>query len=174
MRATRLFPLLCLALVTGCGGTPSPPVPAPGGPPATAAAAGNGTAEPQCPAESVILSTLGITVTKVKDPTRSGTTSVLCSYDGERDGGKPAVVMVRLQIRVSAADMAEYRRKSVAQGLAVTDRSGIGDEAFVYVLGAVPDPLNSLVTRKGDRLVYIASAVSYDQEIVLANQLFAG
>jgi len=173
MRATRLFPLLCLALATGCGGTP-PPAPAPGGPPAPTSAAGNGAAEPQCPAESAILSTLGITVTKVKDPTRSGTTSVLCSYDGERAGGKPAVVMVRLQTGASAADMAEYRRKSVAQGLAVTDRSGIGDEAFVYVLGAVPDPLNSLVTRKGDRLVYIASAVSYDQEIVLANQLFAG
>ena len=171
MRATWPTALLALALLTACGPDPQPPAQggattAAGAPTSTSAQSGG---SPQCPANSVLASTLGITVTRTDAPARFGTTSIACGYDGTMADGNSANVTLRLQIRASASDYADFRQKSA--GFTLTDKSGVGDEAFTYSFGP-GNVLHTIVSRKGDLLVYVSSQASFDQEVALLNVLF--
>jgi hypothetical protein len=174
MRSTLPIGLLALALLAGCGPAADPqagPPSAPGGAPTSAAGgSGGGGTGPQCPADADILKTLGITVTRDQDPQRFGTTAVVCSYDGKLSNGQGTSVMARLQVGAAAAEYASFTTTLPAQGYTISDRSGVGDKAFTFVLGA---GLNGLVALKGDKTIYIAAPASFDQEVALANVFFA-
>jgi hypothetical protein len=173
MRTTRPAAVLVLSLLAGCGSDPAPAAgpPAPSGAPGSApTSAGDG--QPQCPA-AADLATLGIAVTANHDPTRSGTTVVVCSFDGTRSSDGNAVsVTLRLQNDASASSFADFRTQSAAQGYQVADRGGVGDEAFTYVFGPTRDPINTLVARKDRLMVYLGTQAPFDQEVAFVNQLF--
>jgi hypothetical protein len=176
MRPTVPAVVIALALAAGCGFAAQQPQQAdpPASGPATTSGSGAGAGGgPQCPANSVIATTLGIAVTETQEPTRFGTSSVVCTFDGTLSSGTSANVTLRLQTGTSASDYADFRTKSAAQGFSLTDRSGIGDEAFTYVFGPAIGPINAVVARKGDLLVYLGSQASFEQEVALLKVLFA-
>jgi hypothetical protein len=176
MRSTWPAALLALALLTGCGsnsnGSPQAAPPAPG--PATTAPSGaKASGAVQCPENSVIADTLGITVTRNDAPARFGDKSIACGYNGTKAGDKLTSVTLRLQTDGSHSDYANFKDQTTAQHYTATDRSGVGDEAFTYPVTNTADPLNALVARKGGVFVYVAAQVSYDQLIALFNKLAA-
>ena len=179
MRST--IALLALILLTGCGSSTAGGSP-PAGPPAPGAATtpADGTAGadtggtgigggPQCPEDQVIMSTLGVTVAHRQGPIRDAPMTILCDYDGPMADGKTANITLRMQTHTSASDYADFRTRSESYG--ITDRTGIGDQAFTYVFGPKSGQLIALVARKGDLLIYLASQASLEQEAALVNQL---
>ena len=174
MRATWPAALLALALLAGCGsnsnGSPQAGPPAPG--PANTTTAGAKTSGAvQCPENSVITDTLGITVTSTDaEAARSGDKTVVCHYDGTKAGGRTGVTL-RLQTDASHSTYTNFKGTTIGQKYTPTDRSGVGDEAFTYVIVAGSDPLNGLVARKGGVFVFVSAQVSFDQLIALFNKL---
>ena len=176
---------LALALVlmtTGCGPAADQSSQA-GPPPADTATASNddGTAgsgagdpaEPQCPSTSDITDTLGVTVFLAEDPVRNGDTMVECVYLAKKADGSSGSVAVGVQIGQSHDDYLKVKRHITDDlKLVTSDRSGIGDEAFTYLLGPAANPDNALWTRKGGVIIYIQCPVSLEQQVVLANLLF--
>jgi hypothetical protein len=178
MRST--IALLALILLTGCGSSTtggSPPAAGAATTPAdgTAGADTGGTGGigigggPQCPEDQVIMSTLGVTVAHRQGPIRDAPMTILCDYDGPMADGKTANITLRMQIHTSASDYADFRSRSESYG--ITDRTGIGDQAFTYVFGPKSGQLIALVARKGALLIYLASQASLEQEAALVNQL---
>jgi hypothetical protein len=110
-------------------------------------------------------------VTNDHDPARSGTTSVVCGYDAKRSDGVGTAVQVHMQIGGARAEYDALKKSSSAQGYTTSDRSGIGDEAFTF--SATAAGLNYLVSIKGDMMLDIAAPSSFEQEVTLANLLFA-
>jgi hypothetical protein len=183
MRPVVPIAVLTLALAAGCGPTASPSAgaPAAGGGPTSAGGArtsagrspGADGAGPQCPADADITKTLGITVTNDNDPVRSGTTSVVCGYNGKRaDGGGTAVQVHMVIGRDAKAEYDGLKTAAVDQHYTTSDRSGIGDEAFTFANSAYN--VNFLVVLKGDKVVDISAQATVDKEVDLASLVFAG
>ena len=174
MRPTWPIALLTLALLAGCGSTAAPaagPATSGGVPTSAGQTAGGGSSRLQCPAETDVARTLGITVTRADDPIRNSTTVVACSYGGKRADGGGTGVMVRLQVGDAQREYNALKATTAAQGYPVTDMSGLGDEAFTYVVAKVD--LHGLSARKGDFTVYVTSQSSFEQEAALVNLIFA-
>ena len=178
MRPTLPLGVLTLALLAGCGSAADPPARA-GGPPSAGGAPtsasqsiGGSGAGPQCPADADIAKTLGITVTQGQEAARSGTTSVVCSYDGKGADGNITSVQVHMQIGDAEAEYAALKATAADQHYTTSDRSGAGDEAFTFANASYG--LNYLVARRGDKMVDIAAQVPFDKEVALANLLLAG
>ena len=138
--------------------------------------AGGGTgdpAEPQCPSTSDITDTLGVTVLLAEDPVRNGDTMVECVYLGKKADGSSGGVSVGVWTGQSHDDYLKFKRHITEDlKLATSDRSGIGDEAFTYLIGPAATPDNALWTRKGGVMVSIQCPVSLEQQVALANLLF--
>jgi len=130
-------------------------------------------AQPQCPTTSDITSTLGVTVFLAEDPVRNGDTSVECVYLAKKADGTSGSVAVGVQTGQSHDDYLKLKRHITDDlKLVTSDRSGIGDEAFTYLIGPAATPDNALWTRKGGVMVSIQCPVSLEQQIALANLLF--
>ena len=59
--------------------------------------------------------------------------TTLCGYDGPMADGKTANITLRMQVHTSASDYADFRSRSESYG--ITDRTGIGDQAFTSSSG---------------------------------------
>jgi hypothetical protein len=174
---------VALVLMTaGCGRAADRPSQA--GPPpadATTTSSGDGTAgggagdpaQPQCPTVADITSTLGVTVVLAEDPDRNGDSMVECVYLAKKADGSSGSVAVGVQTGQSHDDYLKVKRHITDDlKLVTSDRSGIGDEAFTYLIGPAASPDNALWTRKGKVIVYIQCPVSLEQQVALANLLF--
>ena len=110
-------------------------------------------------------------MTNDHDPVRFGTTSVVCGYDAKRADGVGTAVQVHMQIGDAKREFDALKKSATDQGHTTSDRSGIGDAAFTIAVDAAG--LNYLVVLKGEMEADIAAPARFEQEVALANLLFA-
>jgi hypothetical protein len=179
-RAAVLVSLLAFAALAGCGDGTEPPSAAnqpagnPGSNQAPVAPATTGAAgQPTCPDLDLVASHLGMTL----NPNPLVTTaenSVFCQWSGRMvTDNRATVATVSLRTQYPASDMVKYRQQETESGHTLSERAGVGDEAFTFSIESFGHTINNLVVRKGDRMVYIGSLASLDEEVGLARLLLA-
>jgi hypothetical protein len=158
MRPARPIAVLTVAVLAGCGPT------------SAGRSTGAQSAGIPCPTDADLAKTLGFTVTNANDPVRSGTDSVVCSYDGKRADGKVTSVQVHMVTGLDAGrEYGGLKQTAADQHYTTSDRSGVGDEAFTFTNASYS--LNYLVVLKDKKEVDISAQVPFEQEVALANLL---